>query len=581
MPELVILLLVVPLGGAVAAALGVYVPRRSQHGPGLGGVAALCSLAACLALLIPLAPAALGTGQPLVYPVGGWGEPVGIALYLDGLAWTSSLVGLLVASCALLFAVAEGKHPPRFYFFFLLLVLGMEGVILTGDLFNLFVFLQILSIASYILIAGGERRQALVASFRYLLISSLGIGFFLLGIFLFYQATGTLSLRLMAASVQAAGRAQGGSAFRTLELAVICLAVGAGVKTAFVPFHAWLPDAHASAPHPVSAVLSGVMIKVSFLVLWRLVSLFGAGDLQQVLLWVGGLTAVFGVVAAIAQSDCKRLLAFHSVSQMGYIVASFGAGTAAALGASLYHLVNHSLFKSLLFLSVGAVIRATGERDIGRLKRLGGLAGRLPAVFGLFLVGALSIAGLPPFNGYASKGFIASGLQPRPLAYLLILAAGAGTVASFLKLSGIFLTRQQATSPEASGGAAHATGGAAAPLLQPPAVMLIAMTALAVPCIATGLLPGAVTRILSRVVGAVPVVAGTPRTPFGELYSPTHLAELAGTLAAGLGLYLLATRTGAGGRLLAGLRRRRTGLNFALALVVLGFVTLVLLTWAL
>jgi len=560
--ELVILLLVVPLAGAVVAGLGAYLPRRSERGPGLAGVVGLVSLAACLALLIPLAPWGLAGREPLVYPVGGWGEPVGIALYLDALAWTSSLVGLLVAFCALLFAVAEGKHVPRFYFFFLLLVLGMEGVILTGDLFNLFVFLQILSIASYILIAGGERRQALLASFRYLVISSVGIGFFLLGIFLFYKSTGTLSLRLMAGA---------GGSFRTLELAVVCLAVGAGVKTAFVPFHTWLPDAHASAPHPVSAVLSGVMIKVSFLVLWRLVSLFGAGDLRHVLLWVGGLTAVFGVIAAIAQTDTKRLLAYHSVSQMGYIVAAFGAGTAAALGASLYHLVNHSLFKSLLFLSVGAVIRATGERDIGRLKGIGGLAGRLPGVFALFLVGTLSIAGLPPFNGYVSKGLIASGLQGRAAAYLLILAAGAGTVASFLKLSGIFLARKPAAS----------RGRTAAALRPPPPAMLAAMILLAVPCLATGLFPRVVGGALARVARADPAVGGIAGPVPGGLYSPMHLAELAATLAVGIGLYLLATRTRLGDRLLAFLRGRRAGLSTALGLLVAGFVVLAVLTWRL
>ena len=575
MSELVILLLVVPLAGAVVAGLGAYLPRRSERGPGLAGVVGLVSLAACLALLIPLAPWGLGGREPLVYPVGGWGEPVGIALYLDALAWTSSLVGLLVAFCALLFAVAEGKHAPRFYFFFLLLVLGMEGVILTGDLFNLFVFLQILSIASYILIAGGERRQALLASFRYLVISSVGIGFFLLGIFLFYKSTGTLSLRLMAEAVQAAGRPQGGAgaggSFRTLELAVVCLAVGAGVKTAFVPFHTWLPDAHASAPHPVSAVLSGVMIKVSFLVLWRLVALFGAGDLRHVLLWVGGLTAVFGVIAAIAQTDTKRLLAYHSVSQMGYIVAAFGAGTAAALGASLYHLVNHSLFKSLLFLSVGALIQATGERDIGRLKGIGGLAGRLPAVFALFLVGTLSIAGLPPFNGYVSKGLIASGLQGRVAAYLLILAAGAGTVASFLKLSGIFLARRPAAS----------RGLTAAALRQPPPAMLAAMILLAVPCLATGLFPRVVGGALARVARTDPAVGGIAGPVPGGLYSPMHLAELAATLAVGIGLYLLATRTRLGDRLLAFLRGRRAGLSTAVGLLVAGFVVLAVLTWRL
>jgi formate hydrogenlyase subunit 3/multisubunit Na+/H+ antiporter MnhD subunit len=568
--ELVVLLLVVPLVGAVLSGLGRYVRRFP-----LAELAAVTALCACLGLLVPLAPAAFGGGGPLVYELGNWAEPVGIVLYLDSLAWTSSLVGMFVALCALLFAVSERSYEPRFYFFFLLLMLGMEGVVLTGDLFNLFVFLEILSIASYILIASTGRPRALLGSFRYLMISSLGVAFFLLGIFLFYQATGSLSLRLMAEAVRSLGRARGGADWQRLQLAVVCLATGAGVKAAFIPFHTWLPDAHATAPHPVSAVLSGVMIKISFLVVWRMLVLFSVAELQRVLLWAGAVTAVFGVVAAIAQTDGKRLLAFHSVSQMGYIVAAFGAGSAAALGASLYHLVNHSLFKSLLFLTVGAVIHATGERDIGRLRRLGGLAGRMPGVFALFLVGALSIAGVPPFNGYVSKGLVTAGLHAWPAAYILILLAGAGTVASFLKLSGIFWARKPAGPPAG-------TEPSSGRKVQVPRAMLLPMALLAFLCLLTGLLPGFVGGTLGRVALGH---RGLQLLPEGEgalsLYSLTHLAELAGTLAVGVAIFFLATRTRAGERVLAGLRNLRSGLNTALALLVVGFVALVLLTWLL
>jgi formate hydrogenlyase subunit 3/multisubunit Na+/H+ antiporter MnhD subunit len=508
---LLILLLVLPLGGALATALGKKLPR-------LGPAAGLLVPAACLGLLVPLAPAALAAlegGPALVYELGRWSEPVGIALYFDGLAWLTSAVGLLVALCALLFAVSEGGHPPSFYFFFLLLIFGMQGVILTGDLFNLFVFLEVLSIASYILIAGAGKPRSLVASFRYLMISSLGIAFFLLGTFLFYRAAGTLSLRLLGEALAGASPA----ARWELELAVVCLAVGVGVKASFLPFHTWLPDAHAAAPHPVSAVLSGVMIKVSFLVVWRLLRLFAAADLQVVLLWVGALTALFGVGAAISQVDAKRLLAFHSVSQMGYIVAAFGAGAAAtggagaaagragvALGASLYHLVSHSLFKSLLFLAVGAVIHLTGERDLRRAARQrpqAALAGRVPVLFALFLAGALSISGLPPFNGYVSKGLVTASLKGQPLAYGLILLAGAGTVASMLKLSGIFFRRRE-TGP-AAGAVAEP---AAAPALSSPAAaarnrlplsMYLPLALLAALCLTTGLLPRPVGGMLAAI----------------------------------------------------------------------------------
>jgi multicomponent Na+:H+ antiporter subunit D len=566
---LLIVLLVLPLGAAFAGALGRYWPRFP-----LGQTAGLLALAAGLVLLMPLAPVALASsGVPLLYEVGGWSEPVGIALYLDGLAWLASAIGLLVAFCALLYAVCEGGHPPGFYFFFLLLIFGMQGVILTGDLFNLFVFQEILSLSSYILIADRGRPRNLVASFRYLLISSLALAFFLLGIFLLYRATGTLSLRMLAQALAAPasrGRPE-------LELAVACLLVGAGVKAAFLPFQSWLPEAHAAAPHAVSAVLSGVIIKVSFLVVWRLLRLFAAADLQAVLLWVGVLTAVAGVGAAVAQLDAKRLLAFSSVSQVGYIVAAFGAGAANrapaaasfALGASLYHLLSHSLFKSLLFLVVGTAIHLTGERD---LRRLGGLARRRPALAVMFLVGAFGISGLPPFNGFVSKGLVNESLKGRPLAYALILLAGAGTLAAMLKLSGIFFRRRAAL------------GLAAAPPAprRPSPTLYLPMGLLAALCLGTGLLPGPVGRLLG------PVAAGTGQgrtaafaPSLAEAFSPLHLLELGGTVLAGSGLYLLATRTPLGHRLLDRLRGTTLGLNSALALVVAGLLGFVLLAWLL
>jgi formate hydrogenlyase subunit 3/multisubunit Na+/H+ antiporter MnhD subunit len=595
MGELLVLLLIVPLAGAVASAPGKYVRRFP-----LGQLCGLLSLCASLVLLVFLYPAVATGAEPLSYRLGNWPEPVGISLYLDGLGWVASLVGTMVSACALGFAVAQRKHGPEFYLFFLLLVFGMEGVILTGDLFNLFVFLEILSIASYILIAGTGQARALVASFRYLMISSLGIAFFLLGIFLFYQATGSLSLRLLVEAAGPAlrpGNAAAGAATRSalaLKLALVCLVVGVGVKAAFLPFHTWLASAHAAAPHAVSAVLSGVMIKVSFLVVWRLLRGFGATQLQGLLMWVGAATALFGVAAALAQTDGKKLLGYSSVSQMGYIVAAFGVGSSLALGASLYHLVSHSLFKSLLFLSLGVVIQATGERD---LRRLGGQARRLPLAFLFFLVGALAIAGLPPWSGYVSKGVVTAALKAQPLAYALILLAGAGTVASFLKLSGVFLgpAPDAAAAPPAAQGP-HPPAQRPHPpdrRMPPPArvarrpspLQYVPMAILALLCLAGGLFPrrfGGPLHLFAA--GSAPLADGAglpaelgPAAP----YSLAHLLELGGTLAAGALLYFFGVRSRAGGRLLGRLRGLALGLDASLALVIVGFLGLVLLSWLL
>ena len=585
MNELIILLLIIPLAGAFLSALGKYIRRFP-----LAEISSLLAVVLCLGLLAFLYPAATRQAGPVRYELGGWPEPVGISIYLDGLAWISSLVGMIVALSALLFAVWEKRYRPGFYFFFLLLVFGMEGVILTGDLFNMFVFLEIMSIASYILIVDSGKRDSLVASFRYLMISSLGMAFFLLGIYIFYQAAGTLSLRSLAVAareIAARGAAAGnagvgntGISSRGLNLAIVCLVVGAGVKAAFIPFHTWLPSAHATAPHPVSAILSGVMIKVSFLVVWRLLRLFDAQELQSVLLWVGSATALYGVVGAISQTDSKRLLAYHSVSQMGYIVASFGAGTSLALAASLYHLVNHSLFKSLLFLSIGTVISATGERNI---RRLGNLGGKMLPVFLTFLVGAFSIAGLPPFNGYISKSLILDGLEGRPLAFGLIFLAGAGTVASFLKLSGIFVGKK-AFPP--IGEPARELRPPIPPTLRPTLHPMVhaPLFLLSLLCLATGVFPGFFQNAFYRLLWVGegdPAQAPVPVGNQTAFYSPSHLLLFAATMAAGVLAYLLLVRTERGNRILERLRSVSPDLNAALVLVIAGFLVLVLLVWLL
>jgi multicomponent Na+:H+ antiporter subunit D len=553
--DLLILLLIIPLVGAVLAALGKYFRLP------LTEASSLLAVILCLGLLVVLYPSATEGGEPLQYRLGGWPAPVGVAIFLDGLAWISSLLVVIIALCAVVFAIWEKRYKPSFYFFFLLLVFGMEGVILTGDLFNMFVFLEIISLSSYLLIPYSEEKHSLMASFRYLLISSLGIALFLLGIFIFYQNTGTLSLRELAASTRSTA-----SGVLSLELAIVCLAVGAGVRAAFVPFHTWLPPAHARAPHPVSAILSGVMIKVGFLVVWRFLTLFNSTDLQSVFLWVGAFTALVGVVGAIAQTDCKRLLAYHSVSQMGYIVASFGVGTSFALAASLYHLVNHSIFKSLLFLSIGAVVCATGERDVNRL---GNLGRRMLWVFIPFLVGALSISGFPLFNGYVSKNLISYGLKDQPIAYGFVFFAAAGTIASFLKLSGIFM-RKKASSPSLA-----EPGKRLHPMMKTPLFLLSLI------CIATGIAPGFFNRaFLGFISGqdpASPQAYTDERSP--SVYTLPYLLVFGATLAIGVILYLALVKTKRGNRILNKLRSLSFGLNASLSMLIGGFILLVLLTW--
>jgi multicomponent Na+:H+ antiporter subunit D len=350
---------------------------------------------------------------------------------MDPFAWVSSALISLITPLIALFALGNRKYGAHFFFFLMLLTAGMYGVALTGDLFTMFVGFEIIAIAAYVLIAYEGTPTGLVASFKYLMLSTTGILFFLLGIFLIYRDLGVLSIAKISALLESAGGVRN---THTMHLALASLCVGIGVRTAFIPFHTWLPEAHAYAPHPVSALLSGVLIKVSFFAMVRILMQFGGSYMSELLLWIGGFTAISAVISALAQSDAKRLLAYHSISQMGYILAVFGAGSSFALTASFFHALNHALFKSLLFLTVGTAVGLRGVRNLYKISALGR---RIP-LFGLaFFVGALSISGIPPFNGFASKAYISSGMGGSP-AYVLLWITSFLTIASFVKLSRIY-----------------------------------------------------------------------------------------------------------------------------------------------
>ena len=540
----IILLVVAPL---FAAGTTLFLRRHARW-------ASLAALLLCGGLLSLLFPVVV-TGSRLYYGLGDWPALIRISLIMDGLAWICGFTVVLISFAVLLYIFGDSAYSSSFHFFFLMMVASMLGLILTEDIFNMFVFMEILGFCSFVLIAYQKKPQALVASFNYMLLSSLGIAFFLVGVFLVYGTTGTLSLTEAGIRIAAFPETA-----RPVNLAVVCLVAGIGVRLAIMPFHTWLPRAHAYAPHPVSALLSGVMIKVSFVSLWRILELFGSWDRGPLFVWIGAVTAAAGVVLALIQTDVKKLLAFHSVSQMGYIVAAFGAGTSVSLVASCYHLVNHALFKSLLFLCVGTVIAATKERDIRKLGRLGT---RLPWVFLPFAAAAFSIAGLPPFNGYISKQLISAGLGGNP-AYILIWLTGLGTAASFMKLSGIFRPTKKVLSDTVERPAAPSPG------VYPPLFLLGAL------CLSLGIFPGFWTGLISSLLAPSlpPGVDGlvTPEI-LSALYS---LPPLGGTalmliLASVVFLGITSVR---GSRAAGSAARLRLGLRGSLLLFLAGFTAL-------
>ncbi len=369
----------------------------------------------------------------ITYSVGGWKAPIGIAMVLDGLTSfmlvTVNLVAFLIAGFSVNY-MEKYTSKWKFYTLFLLMLGGMNGVIITGDLFNLFVFLEIASVASYALVAFGTEKHELEAAFKYAIMSVVGSLFILFGIAFLYSYTSTLNMADMANAL-----AQKGISNIVLMVSVLFL-MGFGLKAALVPFHAWLPDAHPSAPAPISAMLSGVLIKsLGVYALCRVFyNVIGINPTSSsILMFLGVLSMVLGVCLAIGQWDFKRLLAYHSISQIGYVVLGIGLGTPLGILGGLFHLFNHSIFKSLLFLNSGAVEYSVGTRN---LQEMGGLAQKMPVTSATNLFASMSIAGIPPFNGFWSKLIIImAAVQAGRFGYAFwAVLASILTLASFMKV---------------------------------------------------------------------------------------------------------------------------------------------------
>ena len=424
-----------------------------------------------------------------VYAVGGWqpvyGVPIAIYLVLDGLSTYLLLIINIIAFVSAFYSISYMKRytdENNYYTLFCLMVAGMNGVVLSGDIFNLFVFLEIAAVASYALVAFGTEKPELEATFKYQVLGGMASIFILLGIGLLYWITGTVNIADIS-------RVLMHNTTPAVVFIQILFISSFGLKAAMIPFHAWLPDAHPSAPSPISAMLSGVLIKaVGVYVIFRLFfnMFIITYEIALIITVIGSLSMAVGVVLAIGQWDVKRLLAYHSISQMGYVVLGVGVGmlvlarggdrsiAALAIGGGLFHLFNHAVFKGLLFLNAGAVEYETGTRS---LKRLGGLYEKMPVTYSTTLSSSMAISGIPPFNGFFSKLIIiiATVKAGYYLISFLAVLVSIVTLASFLKvLRYTFFTR-----PEPAGNRE---------IREVPFTMCFSMVVLAVLCLTLSLL---------------------------------------------------------------------------------------------
>jgi multicomponent Na+:H+ antiporter subunit D len=392
---------VVPL---LAAPLTVLVRRRSLA----FGVALAASWAAfAIAVALWLQVADAGT---ISYAIGNWPPPWGIEYRVDAL---SAFVLVLVAGIAALVlpysrASIEAEVPREqqylFYTMFVLCLAGLLGITITGDAFNIFVFLEISSLATYVLIALGRDRRALVASYQYLIMGTIGATFIVIGIGLLYLMTGTLNLADMGRRLAAVQHT------RPVLTALAFLTVGISLKLALFPLHQWLPNAYAYAPSAVSALLAATATKVAVYVLLRFYfSVFGESavfaelPMQEVMLLLALAGMFVASTIAIFQTDLKRLFAYSSVGQIGYIILGLSFNSAAGLTATIVHLFNHGVTKGAIFLLLGSVTMVVGGTGLARVQ---GLGRRMPLTsFGIVLCG-LSLIGVPGTAGFVSKWYL-------------------------------------------------------------------------------------------------------------------------------------------------------------------------------
>jgi len=494
------LFVAIPLGMAFGLPIfGAFGQKGKRAATVLGNVTTL----------VLLWMAVTSIGKFGVYQVGRWSIPLGINLVLDGLSSFLLLTIAVVSAAAMLFSVRYMEQytaKPKYLCLFLLMVTGMNGVVLSGDIFNLFVFLAGASIASYALVGFGCEHEELEASFKYMVLGSVASMFVLFGVALVYGNTGSLNMAYVSKAIAASGINPG------LGFALALFIAGFGLKAALVPFHAWLPDAHPSAPAPISAMLSGVLIKSLGVyalarVTFNVFGIFATSDIAVQMGWIlvilGLLSMVAGAFLAIGQWDLKRLLAYSSISQSGYVVLGLGLGglmiarggslTAASLAivAGLFHLGNHAIYKSLLFLTSGSVEMATGTRQ---MREMGGLASRLPFTRATATVASASIAGVPPFSGFWSKLLLVIAAVQAQFIWVAAIIVGVSvcTLIMYLKVQRyVFLgelPKQMADVKESKGS------------------MLAAMVILACLCVLMGLLviiPGLKTTILDPAAKAL------------------------------------------------------------------------------
>lgn len=395
---------VLPLIGATLCAL---VDRRY-----VAWFIAIAVSFACVVISVALLAEVLANG-PISYAMGGWEPPYGIEYRVDVvnayILVLVSVIGAVIMPYALRSAAAEMAENKQawFYCMYLLNLCGLLGIAITGDAFNAFVFLEISSLSSYVMIALGRDRRALVAAYQYLILGTIGATFYVIGVGLLYAMTGTLNF------VDMADRIVDVEGTRTVLAALAFLTVGISLKLALFPLHVWLPNAYAYAPSVATTFLASTATKVAvYLFLRFFFSIFGVRfvyadlPLTEILMILSVAAMFIASIIAIFQEDVKRMLAYSSVAQIGYMTLGIAIANVNGLTGTIVHLFNHALTKGALFMAVGAMVFRMGRHD---LESLAGIGRRMPVTMVGFVIAGLSLIGVPGTVGFVSKWYLAAG----------------------------------------------------------------------------------------------------------------------------------------------------------------------------
>lgn len=349
------------------------------------------------------------------YAMGNWQAPWGIEYRVDIVNAFMLLLVAFIGTAVSIFTrpfVEQRLHLPThkqpwFYTAYLLCLTGLLGMVITGDAFNVFVFLEISSLSSYVLISLGRDQRALIAAYQYLIMGTIGATFILIGIGLLYAMTGTLNMADLATRISLV------SSTRTIYVAFAFLTVGLCLKLALFPLHSWLPNAYTYAPSPVTALLAATATKVAIYILLRVYFsifgvnfLFNATHLDKILLVLALLGIFSASLIAVFQTDIKRMLAYSSVAQIGYMMLGISMASVTGLTATLSHLFNHALMKGALFMAIGCIAFRIGAVN---LERISGIGRVMPWSMGAFVVGGLSLIGVPLTAGFISKWYLIIG----------------------------------------------------------------------------------------------------------------------------------------------------------------------------